>query len=128
MASIYHKYQFMSSLDLDVDVKVFISHLRCAPGDTAPSDAANWYISARILSHGVSLSISPCCTSVPHVHGDCICWYEWLTLPLKYRELQRLDCVVRACRFQFPRASLARHAGCAAAVQYAHPHNALHRR
>jgi len=89
MASIYHKHDFLSTAEMALDVKIFISHLV-----SATPTCESWYISARVLSAGLSISQRASCSSVPHLVASSAIWHEWLTLPVKINELQRGDQVV----------------------------------
>ncbi len=89
MASIYHKHEFLSSSEIQLDFKVFISHL------LSPIAASEcWYISARIVSSGLSVGQRATCSSVPHMIAKTAIWHEWLMLPVKFSELQRGDQLV----------------------------------
>lgn len=94
MASLFQSLPFLRSTEVDLDLKLFVSHLRLLSG-SLPPDVAAWYVSARVLSSGVAVSSITACTGMPIVDGGNIMWQEWLTLPVKYRDLQRGDQVVR---------------------------------
>lgn len=102
MTSLYHKLPFYSSQEVDLIVKVFISHLHLKARQATPPAAEAWYVQVRLISSGLVVGDAAVCTGLAHVHAGSVSWQEWLSLPIKYKDLQRGDQMVSpACCAEF---------------------------
>lgn len=89
MSSIYTDSCFLLSADLDLCFKLFISHVDCTLPDALGIRAEDVFVSARLIDGGVGLHSCSRATRSPVRSGAHAYFSEWLTFPVKIRDLPR---------------------------------------
>lgn len=90
MASIYRDVCFHLSCDLAVDLKVYIDHLdiKSLPA-SLHEQAEDLIVTVRLIDGGLPLFSGFKATNVPYRQDNFVLWNEWLTLPVKIRDLPK---------------------------------------
>ena len=89
MGSIYTDYCFSLSADIDLSLKIYVSHVDCALSDSLGIRPEDVFVSARIIDGGAGLHACVRATRSPIRSGNRMYWNEWLTFPVKIRDLPR---------------------------------------
>ena len=97
MANLYTDFYFHLSTDLDLDVKVFIGALDVSelPSERDPEDL---FLTVHLIDGGAPLHPCVRATRLPVARGSSVFWEQWLTLPVKIRDLPRTAQLVRTPR------------------------------
>lgn len=98
--SAYADLTFHLSSDLNLDLKVYISKAKipfvdASAKEAALSDAAGSHISLQVVSEGVALHAVSKSTRLPDYQPPWLCFDEWITLPVKIRDLSPTSQLVR---------------------------------
>jgi hypothetical protein len=103
--SAYADLTFHLSSDINLDLKVYIGKLKAsfdvqeAP-DAVLSGALGSYLSLQVVSEGVALHSVAKSTRVPEFQPPWLSFEEWITLPVKIRDLSPTSQLVRSSTFQ----------------------------
>lgn len=99
MASIYKDFFFYLSSDLALELKVYIDHLDITDLLAAlHRTAEDFLVTVRAIDGGVPLSPVYRATHTPYRRGNCVYWNEWLTIPVKIRDLTKTSQLVCGLR------------------------------
>ena len=99
--SAYATLPFLLSSEVPLDAKVYLSRIRVpdAVWDAAIAGAApspgDMFVSCAIVADGVTVHAAAKSTRLPEVQYPWLCYDEWLTLPVKVRDLPPTAQLVR---------------------------------
>jgi len=96
MATIFKDIGFYLSCEVNLDLKVYIDHIDAETLPPALRDhPEDVVVTVRVVDGGFPFVSTVRATRLPVQQGHCLMYDEWLTIPIKIRDLPKTAQLVR---------------------------------